>query len=98
MMHKRRDLAKSMSESNNNLNMVQSWILALWSVAGLAAPLLARDLSKVGWTVEKTAASWSRVLVSVVPPMGKAMNSTTRPQYLLRAAKMGSNSRSSSRT
>ena len=59
--------------------------LALWSVAGLAAPMLARDLSAIGRTVEKAeAVSWSRVLVSVVPawPMGKAMNST-RPQYLL---------------
>jgi len=59
-------------------------------VAGLEAPLLARDLSTVGWTVEKAAVRWSRVLVSVVPawPMGKTINST-RPQYLLRAAMRG---------
>ena len=64
--------------------------MELWSVAGLAAPLLARDLSTVGRTVEKAAVSWSRVLVSVVSawPMGKAMNST-RPHYLLRATKTG---------
>ena len=49
-------------------------------MAGLAAPLLARDLSTAGQTVEKAAMSLSRVLVSVVPewPVGKAMN-YTRP-------------------
>jgi len=90
MMPKRRDWAKSVSESNNDLNKEQSWLLALWSVAGLEAPMLARDLSTVGRTVEKASVRWSRVLVSVVPawPMGKAMNST-RPQYLLRAAMRG---------
>ena len=64
--------------------------MALWSVAGLAAPLLARDPSTVGRTVEKAAVSWSRVMVSVVPawPMEKAMN-FTRPEYILRAAKRG---------
>ncbi len=62
----------------------------MWSVAGLKVPLLARDLSTVGWTVEKAAVSYSRVLVSVVPawPMGKAMNSTL-PQHLRRAAMKG---------
>jgi hypothetical protein len=62
----------------------------LWSVAGLKAPLLARNLSTVGQTVEKAAVRCSRVLVSVVPawPMGKAMNSTL-PQYFLRAAMRG---------
>ncbi len=59
-------------------------------MAGLKAPLLPRDLSTVGRTVEKAAVSCSRVLVSVVPawPMGKAMNSTL-PQYLQRAAMRG---------
>ena len=64
--------------------------MTLWSVAGLAAPLLSRDLSTFGWTVEKAAVSLSRALVSVVPwwPMGKAINSTCL-QYLMRAAKRG---------
>jgi len=54
--------------------------MVLWSVAGLAAPLMARDLSTFGRTVEKAAVRLSRVLVSVVPawPMGKAIN-YTRP-------------------
>ena len=57
---------------------------------GVEAPLLARDLSTVGRTVEETAVRRSRALVSVVPawPMGKAMSST-RPQYLMRAAMRG---------
>jgi len=48
----------------------------LWSVAGLGAPLLAREFSTLDRTVEKEAVRWSNVLVSVVPawPMGKAMN------------------------
>ena len=77
-----------MSESNNDSNMLYSWPLALWSVVGLAAPLLARNLSTVGRTVEKAAVSWCKVLMSGVPalPMGKAMDST-RPHYLPRAAK-----------
>ena len=52
--------------------------MALWSVARLEAPLLARDLSTVGRTVEKAAVRCSRAIVSVVPawPMGEAMNST----------------------
>jgi len=64
--------------------------MALWSMVGLEAPLLARDLSTVGRTVEKAAVRCSRDLVSVVPAwsMGKAMNST-RPQYLVRAAMKG---------
>ena len=54
--------------------------MVLWSVAGLATLLLARDLSTLGRTVEKAAVRWSRVLVSVIPawPMGKAIN-YTRP-------------------
>jgi len=61
--------------------------MALCSVAWLAAPLPARDLSTLGRTVEKAEVRWSRVLVSVVPawPMGKAMSST-RPHCLPRAA------------
>ena len=39
----------------------------MWSVEGLAAPMLASDLYTVSRTVEKAAVSWSRVLVSVVP-------------------------------
>ena len=67
-----------MSESNDDLKRVKSWALALWSVAGLTTPLLARDLSTLGRTVEKAAVGWSRFLVSVVSawPMGKAINST----------------------
>ncbi len=59
-------------------------------MAGLAAPLLARDLSTLGRPVEKATVRWSRVLVSVVPewPMGKAMSSTRR-HYLLGAAIRG---------
>jgi hypothetical protein len=87
MMPRRRDWAKSIVESSNDLNMAKSWTLALWSVAGLDAPLLARDLSTVGRTVEKAAARWARVMVSVVPawPIGKVINCIL-PQYLLRAA------------
>ncbi len=61
--------------------------MAMWSVAGLKAPLQARDLLTVGRTVEKAAVMCSRVLVSVVPawPMGKAMNSNL-PHYFRRAA------------
>jgi hypothetical protein len=90
MMPRRRDWAKSVIESNNDLNMVKSWAFALWSVAGLDALLLARDLSADGRTVEKAAVRWSRILVSVVPawPIGKATNSTL-PRYFLRAAMRG---------
>jgi hypothetical protein len=65
-------------ESKNDFNMLQSWVLALCSVAGLAAPLLVRVLSTFGRTVEKAAVRWSRVLVSVVPAwsIGKAIKST----------------------
>ncbi len=67
MMHRRRDWAKSVIESSNDLNMVKSWAFALWSVVGLEAPLLARDLSTDGRTLEEAAVRWLRVLVSVVP-------------------------------
>jgi hypothetical protein len=75
MMPKSQDWARSVSESISDLNRKWSWVLALWSVAGLEAPLLSRDLSTVGRTVEKAAVRCSRVLVSVVPawPMGKAI-------------------------
>jgi hypothetical protein len=65
-------------------------MLALWSVAELAAPVLVRVFSTFVRTAEKTAVRWSRILVSVVSawPMGKAKNST-RLQYLLRAAMRG---------
>ena len=48
--------------------------MALWSVAGMLAPLPARDLSTFGRTAAKAAVSWSRVRVSVVHawPIGKA--------------------------
>jgi hypothetical protein len=90
MMPRRRDWAKSVIESNNDFSRVKSWVFELWSVAGLDAPLLARDLSIDGQTVEKAAVRWSRVLVSVVPawPIGKAINSAL-PQYFLRAAMRG---------
>jgi hypothetical protein len=48
------------------LNKVKSWAFALWSVAGLGTPLLARDLSADGRTVEKAAVRCG-TLVSVVP-------------------------------
>ena len=50
----------------------------MWSAAELEAPMLDRDLSAVGRTVEKAVVRWSRVLKSVIPegPMGKVMNST----------------------
>ena len=67
MMPKRRDWAKSVSESSNDLNKAWLGALALWSVAGMDVPLLAHDISTVGRTVETAAVRWSRVLVSVVP-------------------------------
>jgi hypothetical protein len=90
MMPKRQVWAKLVSESNNDLNMVKLWALAVWSVWGLVAPLLARICSMFGRTVEKAAVRSSKVLVSVVPawPMGKAMN-FTHPQKFLRAAMGG---------
>ena len=90
MMPRRRDCAKSVIESRSDLNRVKSWDFALWFVAGLKMPLLARDRSTEGLTVEKAAVRWSRVLMSVVPawPMGTATNSTL-PQYFLRAAMRG---------
>ncbi len=65
-MPRRRDCAKSVTESNNDLNRAKLWAFALWSVAGLEMPLLARDLSTDDRTMEKAAVRWSRVLVSVV--------------------------------
>jgi len=61
--------------------------MALWSMAGLVAPLLARARSTLGRMVEKAAVRELRVLVSVVPacPTEKAMNSTLS-HCLLRAA------------
>jgi len=90
VMHMRRDCAKSVIESRSDLIRMKSWGFALWSVAGLEMPLLARELSTEGRTVEKAAVRWSRVLISVVPawPIGKATNSTL-PQYFLRAAMRG---------
>ena len=87
MIPRRRDWAKSVIDSSSDLNRVKSWTFAVWSVSGLEMPLLARDLSTDGRTVEKAAVRWSSVLVSVVPawPIGKATNST-RPQYFVRAA------------
>jgi len=67
VMPKRRDCAKSVIESRSDLNKVKSWAFALWSVAGLEMPMLARDLSTDGRTVEKAAVGLSRVLVRVVP-------------------------------
>jgi len=77
-MPRRRDWAKSVIESNSDLNKVKSWAFTLWSVAGLDMPLLPHDLSIDGRTVKKAAVRWSRVLVSVVPvwPIGKATDST----------------------
>ena len=77
-----------MSDSRSDLNYILSWVLALWFVAELAAPMWARVLSSFNWTMEKAAVCWSRVQVIVVPtwPMGRAIN-FTRPQYLLKAAK-----------
>ena len=91
MMPIRWDCAKSVRESSNDLKRAKSWVLTLWSVAGLVAPMLARLCSTVGRTTEKAAVRCSRVLVSVVParPMGKAMNST-RSHNIRRAATRGS--------
>jgi hypothetical protein len=55
MMPRRRDWARSVIESIIDLNRLKSWALALWSMEGVAAPLLARDLSTFGRTVEKAA-------------------------------------------
>ncbi len=90
MMPRRRDCAKSVIESRSDLNRMKSWTFALWSVAGLRIPLLARDRSAQGLTMENAAVRWSSVLVSVVPawPMGTATNSTL-PQYFLRVAMRG---------
>ena len=90
MMPRRRDWDKSVIESSSDLNMVKSLAFAFWSVVGLDAPLLARDLSTDGRTGEKAAVRWSRVLVSGVPAwlIGKATNSTL-PEYFLRAAMRG---------
>jgi len=56
----------------------------------MGLPLLAREGSTRGRTVEKAAVRWVRVAVRVAPecPMGKTKNST-RPQCLLRAAMRG---------
>ena len=67
MMPRRRDCAKSVSDSSSDLNKVESWAFALWSLAGMEMPMLARGISTDGRTVEKAAVRWSRVLVSVVP-------------------------------
>jgi hypothetical protein len=90
IMPKRRDCAKSVSASSNNLNRRQSWLMALESMVGSNVPLMALVWSTLRRTVEKAAVRWSRVLVSVVPacPMGMATNSN-RPQYCLRAVTRG---------
>ena len=89
-MPRRRDWAKSVIESSNDLKRVKSWAFALKSMAGPDMPLLARNLSTNGRTAEKAEVRWSRVLVSVVPawPIGKAISSTL-PHYLLRVAMRG---------
>ena len=56
-----------MIEARSDLNRMKSWAFALWSVAGLRMPLLARDRSTEGLTMESAAVRWSSVLVSVVP-------------------------------
>ena len=98
MMPRRRDCAKSVIESSSDLSRVKSGAFALWSVAVLEMPVLARELSTDGRTVEKVAVRWFMVLVSVVPawPIGKATNSTL-PQYFMRAAMGESTSLSSCR-
>jgi hypothetical protein len=89
-MPRRRDWAKSVIESSSDLNRVKSWAFASRSMAGLDMPLLARDVSTDGRTVDKAAVRLFRVMVSVVPTclIGKAINSTL-PQYLPRAAIRG---------
>ena len=78
MMPMRRDCAKSVIESSSDLIKVTSWAFALWSVAGLEVPLLAREFSTDGRTMEKAAVRWFRVLISVVParPIEKVTSST----------------------
>ena len=69
MIPRKRDCAKSVVDSSNDLNRVTSWAFALWSVARLEVPLLVRDLSSEGRTVEKAAVRWSRVAkTSIVRP------------------------------
>ena len=66
MIPRRRDWAKSVIESNNDWNMVKPWAFALRSMAGMNMPVLARDLSTDGRTVEKASVRLFRVLVGVV--------------------------------
>ena len=69
---------------------MQSWMLALWSVAGSMMPLLSLACARCGRTAEKEAVGLLRVDVSIVPacPIGKAINSIL-PQYFLRASMRG---------
>ena len=78
IMASRLDCAKSAMESNNDLNRMLSWALAVWSISGMRLNLLALVGSTWGRMVEKAAARWVRVAVGVVPefPIGNATNST----------------------
>ena len=67
MVPRRRECAKSVIESKSDLNMVKSWALTLWSVSGLEMPMLDRNFSTDGRTVEKAAVRWDSVLVIVLP-------------------------------
>ena len=89
-MIKRRVYAKSVTEFINDLNMRQSWLLALDSLMGYVVLLLTLAWSTIGWTAEKAAVRCARDLESVVPacPMEMATNPTL-PQCFLRAAMRG---------
>ncbi len=50
-----RDCAKCVINTKSDLNRLQSWILAFWSVAGSIMPLFALARSTCGRIVEKAA-------------------------------------------
>ncbi len=90
ILPRRRDCARSVRESSNDLNILLSWVRAVWSVTGFVLPLVALVRSTLGREVENVAVRWFRVAMSVVLacPMGKATNSTV-PYCFLRAAMRG---------
>jgi len=97
-MPKRRGCAKSMSASNNDLNMLESWLLALESVMGLVVPLVALVWSTLGRNVENAAVRWLIVLVSIVPACSMCMATMPPSLNIARGPRRGGRaSRSSSR-
>ena len=55
IMPKRRDCAKSVNASSDDLNLRQSWLMALESVMDCDVPLLALVWTTLGRTVENGA-------------------------------------------